>query len=128
MVAGFRDRAHLKQNRDIRHPPALTGISFADPDTLSTNFYPACAILGRHMLLLTFDEFDTLDRPKYPGNPCPTPDHLFRRLIEVDGLNFIFSIGSSGDKLENMQAAYTDFFKSALYRKISFLTKGDCLA
>ena len=37
------------------------------------------------------------------------------------GLNFIFSIGSSGRKLENMQAAYTSFFKQALYRKISFL-------
>jgi hypothetical protein len=37
------------------------------------------------------------------------------------GLNFIFSIGSSGRKLENMQASYTEFFKTALYKKISFL-------
>ncbi len=47
--------------------------------------------------------------------------------MEVEGLNFIFSIGSSGNKLENMQASYTDFFKSALYRKVSFLTKDDCV-
>jgi tetratricopeptide (TPR) repeat protein len=39
------------------------------------------------------------------------------------GLNFIFSIGSSGRKLENMQASYTDFFKTALYKKISFLNE-----
>ncbi len=49
-----------------------------------------------------------------------------RRLMENKKLNFIFSIGSSGNKLEHMQAAYTDFFKTALYRKISFLKKDDC--
>ncbi len=45
--------------------------------------------------------------------------------MEQPNLNFIFSIGSSGRKLENMQAAYTEFFKAALYKKISFLTKDD---
>ena len=47
-------------------------------------------------------------------------DYL-RRLIDNGEINFIFSIGSSGRKLENMQAAYTEFFKTALYKKISFL-------
>jgi hypothetical protein len=52
----------------------------------------------------------------------PLIDYL-RRLMGEDGLSFIFSIGSSGRKLENMQAAYTEFFKTALYKKISFLTE-----
>ncbi|MCJ7823468.1 MAG: tetratricopeptide repeat protein, partial [Anaerolineales bacterium] len=50
---------------------------------------------------------------------------ILKRLMEHNKLNFIFSIGSSGRKLENMQAAYTSFFKQALYRKISFLGEAD---
>ena len=101
--------------------------SFEDPDYLINSFIPSLrSELGSQVLLLTFDEFDSLDRPEIRKTlASPLIDYL-RRLIEIDGLNFIFSIGSSGDKLENMQASYTDFFKSALYRKISFLTGEDC--
>ncbi|TKJ28691.1 MAG: hypothetical protein CEE40_10870 [Chloroflexi bacterium B3_Chlor] len=48
----------------------------------------------------------------------------FSRLMHAPGpLAFIFCIGSSGRKLEHMQASYTDFFRIALYKKISFLEK-----
>ena len=50
---------------------------------------------------------------------------ILKRLMDHPKLSFVFSIGSSGRKLENMQAAYTNFFKQALYRKISFLEEYD---
>ena len=40
----------------------------------------------------------------------------------AQNLNFIFSIGSSGHKLEDMRAEYTDFFRVGLYKRISFLS------
>jgi len=85
-------------------------------------------LLGERTLLLTFDEFDSLedkDIRENLGNPLI--DYL-RRLTGQEGLSFIFSIGSSGQKLENMQASYTDFFKAALYKEISFLKKEDTYA
>ena len=99
---------------------------FEDIEYLINGFLPGIRTkLGDYVLLLTFDEFDSLDRPEIQETLSQPLIAYLRRLIEVEGLNFIFSIGSSGDKLENMQASYTDFFKSALYRKISFLTKDD---
>jgi tetratricopeptide (TPR) repeat protein len=99
---------------------------FEEPEYLINGFLPDIRTkLGDYVLLLTFDEFDSLDRPEIQETLSQPLIAYLRRLIEVEGLNFIFSIGSSGDKLENMQASYTDFFKSALYRKISFLTKDD---
>jgi tetratricopeptide (TPR) repeat protein/photosystem II stability/assembly factor-like uncharacterized protein len=97
-----------------------------DPDFLETQFLPQ---LHDHIpdcnLLLTFDEFDTLEEEAVKEELArPLIDHL-RRLMGKEGLNFIFSIGSSGRKLENMQASYTEFFKAALYKKISFLEKED---
>ncbi|MBN1450818.1 MAG: tetratricopeptide repeat protein, partial [Anaerolineales bacterium] len=45
------------------------------------------------------------------------------RMMGEERISFIFSIGSSGRKLETMQASYTEFFKTALYKKISFLSR-----
>lgn len=101
--------------------------AFADPEAFITDFLPFVRNeLGDKVLLLTFDEFDTLDRPDIQDTFAKSLIAYLKRLIEQQGLNFIFSIGSSGNKLENMQASYTDFFKTALYRKVSFLTPDDC--
>ncbi|MFL7791611.1 MAG: tetratricopeptide repeat protein [Anaerolineae bacterium] len=78
--------------------------------------------LGERHLVLVFDEFDSLEEPAakemLAGDLIP---YFSRMLHGTENLNFIFSIGSSGHKLEHMQADYTDFFRSALYKKISFL-------
>ena len=80
-------------------------------------------VLDNRVLLLTFDEFDNLEESEVKEELArPLVDYL-RRLMGHASLNFIFSIGSSGRKLENMQAAYTEFFKAALYKKISFLNE-----
>ncbi|MFC1997421.1 tetratricopeptide repeat protein, partial [Chloroflexota bacterium] len=98
-----------------------------DPEYLINQFLPSLkSIIGDNVLLLTFDEFDTLDRPEIQKIFTEPLIEIMHRLMEIEYLNFVFSIGSSGDKLENMQASYTEFFKSALYRKISFLTRYDC--
>jgi tetratricopeptide (TPR) repeat protein len=101
--------------------------AFEDTEYLIGEFLPSLRpLLGEQILILTFDEFDTLDKFEIQETLARPLIAYLRRMMEMDGLNFIFSIGSSGDKLENMQASYTDFFKSALYRKISFLTRDDC--
>ena len=116
----------LKKERGITLPKPDRK-AFKDTEYLINEFLPSLRpILGKQVLLLTFDEFDTLDRPEIQEKLAKPLISYLRRLIEMDGLSFIFSIGSSGDKLENMQASYTDFFKSALYRKISFLPHDDC--
>jgi tetratricopeptide (TPR) repeat protein len=98
-----------------------------DSEILFTSFLPEVqSVLGRRMLLLTFDEFDTLELPSIQEKLAKPLIQTLRRMMEMEGFSFIFSIGSSGQKLENMQAAYTDFFKSALYKKISFLDAEDC--
>lgn len=113
-----------ERNIDVTRPERK---AFEDPEYLIGEFLPSLrAILGDQILILTFDEFDTLDRPEIQETLARPLIAYLRRLMELEGLNFIFSIGSSGNKLENMQASYTDFFKSALYRKISFLTVDDC--
>jgi tetratricopeptide (TPR) repeat protein len=116
----------LKKERDISiSRPARN--AFQDTEILISEFLPGLrSLLGDQVLLLTFDEFDTLDQPEIQETLTKPLIVYLRRLMELDGLSFIFSIGSSGNKLENMQASYTEFFKSALYRKISFLTKDDC--
>ncbi len=107
--------------------PKIERNAFADPEAFINDFLPFLRKqLSEKVLLLTFDEFDTLDRADIQDSLARPLIAYLRRLMEVEGLNFIFSIGSSGNKLENMQASYTDFFKSALYRKVSFLTKDDC--
>jgi hypothetical protein len=81
--------------------------------------------LGDKNLLLTFDEFDTLTTTAAQEGLALPFLAILKRLMEHEKLNFIFSIGSAGRKLENMQATYTAFFKQALYKKISFLNKED---
>jgi hypothetical protein len=118
----------LKQEREIILPRPEWEDFTADPEYLINEFLPKLrTLLGDHVLLLTFDEFDSIDRADIQDTFSRPLIAYLRRLMDLEGLNFIFSIGSSGDKLENMQASYTDFFKSALYRKISFLTRDDCL-
>ena len=79
--------------------------------------------LGENNLLFTFDEFDNLEESDIKEELArPLIDYL-RRMMGREEMSFIFSIGSSGRKLENMQAAYTEFFKTALYKKISFLSE-----
>lgn len=117
----------LQQQCDIRLQPPVRSSFEADPDYLILEFLPGLRpLLGDQVLLLTFDEFDTLDNPEIQETFAKPLINYLRRLMELEGLSFIFSIGSSGNKLENMQASYTAFFKSALYRKISFLSKDDC--
>ncbi len=100
---------------------------FADHDTFITEFIPSLDLVPQEQtLLLTFDEFDTLSRSDIQDSLARPLINFLRRLFDIEGLNFIFSIGSSGNKLENMQASYTNFFKTALYRKISFLSKNEC--
>ena len=99
----------------------------ANPEYLFTRFLPEVqSALGERALLLTFDEFDTLNEPGVAETLALPLIQTLRRMMELEGLSFIYSIGSSGQKLENMQARYTEFFKSALYRKISFLERGAC--
>jgi len=112
----------LKQERDIEIPPPTREAFASDPEFFENQFLASVrSSLGKNTLLLTFDEFDNLEESEVKEELArPLVDHL-RRLMGQPNLNFIFSIGSSGRKLENMQAAYTDFFKAALYKKISFL-------
>jgi formylglycine-generating enzyme required for sulfatase activity/tetratricopeptide (TPR) repeat protein len=117
----------LKQERDITITPPDKELFTQDLEYFENRFLPELKPhLGEDkVLLLTFDEFDNLEEGEIKEVLArPLIDHL-RRLMEYSNLNFIFSIGSSGRKLENMQAAYTEFFKAALYKKISFLTKDD---
>jgi tetratricopeptide (TPR) repeat protein len=117
----------LKQERDIAITPPDRELFTQDIEYFENRFLPDLKpYLGNDkVLLLTFDEFDNLEESEVKDVLArPLIDHL-RRLMEFSNLNFIFSIGSSGRKLENMQAAYTEFFKAALYKKISFLTRDD---
>ena len=98
-----------------------------DSEYLASTFLPeVLSKLGESILLLTFDEFDTLSETEIQQSLTKPLIAYLRRLFDLPNLNFIFSIGSSGHKLENMQASYTEFFKTALYRKISFLKQEDC--
>lgn len=119
----------LKQDRNIIVPLASQEDFAADPDYFDSQFLPALQpLLVDHNLLLTFDEFDVLQEREVGDTLArPLVDYL-RRLMGSEGLNFIFSIGSSGRKLENMQASYTEFFKAALYKRISFLAREDACA
>ncbi len=112
----------LKQERGIEVSLPEKDDFARDPEHFENRFLPDLKpVLAGRSLLLTFDEFDNLEESEVREDLArPLVDYL-RRLMGREGLNFIFSIGSSGRKLENMQAAYTDFFKAALYKKISFL-------
>ncbi len=60
------------------------------------------------------DEFDTLQEPEIRETLGTALVATLRRLMGREGLNFTYSIGSSGRKLENMQASYTEFFNAAV--------------
>lgn len=112
----------LKQERGIEVPLPEKDAFSADLEYFENQFLSGLhSSMGGSTLLLTFDEFDNLEESEIKeilGRPLI--DYL-RRIMGSPDLNFIFSIGSSGRKLENMQASYTEFFKTALYKKISFL-------
>jgi tetratricopeptide (TPR) repeat protein len=114
----------LKQERGIEIPLPEKDAFSADLEYFENQFLSGLhSSLAGNTLLLTFDEFDNLEESEIKeilGRPLI--DYL-RRMMGNQDLNFIFSIGSSGRKLENMQASYTDFFKTALYKKISFLNE-----
>lgn len=114
----------LKQDHDIDLPIPDRDDFTRDVEFFENRFLPDLKpVLTDKTLLLTFDEFDNLEESEVKEELArPLVDYL-RRLMGYANLNFIFSIGSSGRKLENMQAAYTEFFKSALYKKISFLNE-----
>ena len=79
-------------------------------------------ILGERNLVLVFDEFDTLEERTARDMLGQYLVPYFSRMVHgAEKLNFIFSIGSSGHKLEDMRAEYTDFFRASLYKRISFL-------
>jgi hypothetical protein len=114
----------LKQDRSIDLPLPEKEAFIADPEYFESQFLSSLKpTLGDHILLLTFDEFDNLEESEVREELARPMIDYFRRLLNNPALNFIFSIGSSGRKLENMQASYTEFFKVALYKKISFLTR-----
>ena len=116
----------LKQDRGIEVPQPEKEAFTADADYFENHFLPhLLPALGENTLLLTFDEFDNLEEAGVKQALAgPLIDHL-QRLMGREGLSFIFSVGSSGRKLENMRASYTMFFKTALYKKISFLSRED---
>jgi basic membrane protein A len=112
----------LKQDRELIIPLPEQGAFSNDLEYLESHFLPELRrLLPDHTLLLTFDEFDTLEEEEARETLGQPLTETLRRLMGREGLNFIFSIGSSGRKLENMQASYTEFFKAALYKKVSFL-------
>jgi len=112
----------LKQDRELVIPLPEKEAFTEDPEYLEGHFLPDLRrLLPDGNLLLTFDEFDTLEEEETRDTLGRPLTEILRRLMGREGLNFIFSIGSSGRKLENMQASYTEFFKAALYKKVSFL-------
>jgi tetratricopeptide (TPR) repeat protein/photosystem II stability/assembly factor-like uncharacterized protein len=113
----------LKQERNYDIPLPEKEAFINDNEYFEHQFLPGVvSVIGNQSLLLTFDEFDNLEESEIKEElAVPLVDYL-RRLMGNPSINFIFSIGSSGRKLENMQASYTDFFKTALYKKISFLS------
>jgi tetratricopeptide (TPR) repeat protein len=114
----------LKQERGLELPLPEKDDFARDLEYFENRFLPDLKpALDGATLLFTFDEFDNLEDSEVREELArPLTDYL-RRLMGRAEMNFIFSIGSSGRKLENMQASYTDFFKTALYKKISFLTE-----
>ena len=71
-----------------------------DAEFFENHFLPDLqSRIGKRTLLLTFDEFDNLEESEIKeALGRPLIDHL-RRLMGMQGLTFIFSIGSSGRKL-----------------------------
>ena len=116
----------LKQDHGVVIPMPKVEAFAEDPEHLESQFLPSLQPqLGDRNLLLTFDEFDSLEEADVKEVLARPLIEYLKRLTRQEGLNFIFSIGSTGHKLENMQASYTEFFKAALYKEISFLGRED---
>jgi tetratricopeptide (TPR) repeat protein len=121
-----REITRALNEQDISMPLTDREAFAQDADYFENKFLAALEEkLGDKRLLLTFDEFDTLTTTAAQEGLALPFLAILKRLMEHDKLNFIFSIGSAGRKLENMQATYTAFFKQALYKKISFLNIED---
>lgn len=98
-----------------------------DPDYFHLIFLPTIQRkIEDRIILFTFDEFDSLEQPDVREKLAKYLISYLRELFGVPNIAFIFSIGSSGHKLENMRDSYTEFFKTALYKKITFLSPEDC--
>jgi tetratricopeptide (TPR) repeat protein len=116
----------ISQERNISISAPDEDMFIKNPEYFETEFLTNLrSALDDRILLLTFDEFDMLEEPGIKSSIAPHLINYLRKLMSQEGLGFIFSIGSSGQKLENMRASYTDFFKAALYKKISFLGRED---
>jgi len=115
----------LRTAEDISLPEPEREDFSRDPELFQNQFLPQLSqAIGDRRLLLIFDEFDSLEEPTAREMLANDLIPYFSRLMHSPGpLAFIFCIGSSGRKLEHMQASYTDFFRIALYKKISFLEK-----
>lgn len=98
-----------------------------DVEYFAESFIPQVReTLGDKNLVLVFDEFDTLEERTSRDMLGQHLVPYFSRMIHgAQNLNFIFSIGSSGHKLEDMRAEYTDFFRVGLYKRISFLSSAN---
>jgi WD40 repeat protein/tetratricopeptide (TPR) repeat protein len=119
----------VRTAEDISPPVPFREDFSRDPELFQNQFLPRLSeAIGDRRLLLLFDEFDSLEEPTAREMLAQDLIPYFSRLMQTPGpLAFIFSIGSSGQKLEHMQASYTDFFRIALYKKISFLEKEEAL-
>ena len=114
----------IKQERGVDVPPPEKELFARDPEYFENVFLHSLSpFLGETRLLYTFDEFDNLDESGVKEELARPLTETLRRLMGRGDLNFIFSIGSSGRKLENMQAAYTDFLKPPCIKKSVFFLK-----
>jgi WD40 repeat protein/tetratricopeptide (TPR) repeat protein len=113
----------LRTSEDIALPDFSRDEFSEDPELFQNQFLPQLSrAIGDRRILLVFDEFDSLEEPTAREMLAQDLVPYLSRLMHAPGpLAFIFCIGSSGRKLEHMQASYTDFFRIALYRKITFL-------
>jgi photosystem II stability/assembly factor-like uncharacterized protein len=97
-----------------------------NPDQFESSFIPEVTeALGEQRLLLTFDEFDSLENSGEQDSLALPLMEILQQLMVNENLNFIFSIGSAGKKIESSEASYTAFFKQGLHRKVSFLGEDD---
>jgi formylglycine-generating enzyme required for sulfatase activity len=97
-----------------------------EPDYFERVFLPNIAnLLPNAILLICLDEYDVMEDNSMRDQRGRALADLIRPLLGRRNINFIFSIGSSGRKLEYMKGSFTALFKTALYKKISFLRKED---
>jgi len=113
----------LRSRRAIEVPKPQQEDFGRDPEHFAGPFLDTVrGALADSSLLIVFDEFDTLEEPTAAEMLGKDLIPYFSRMMHgAESIDFIYCIGSSGHKLEHMRAEYTDFFRTALYKKISFL-------